>query len=212
MAGKEEGLDLAALEAELAANIPGFGRITELKKFGTGQSNPTYRLETDRDTYVLRAKPPGELLKSAHQVDREYRVMRALRDTRVPVPVMHYLSGDTSALGRMFFVMEHLDGRIFWDPALPEVTNAERTAIYDAALAKLAAAGLTYACDCSRAEISRVASAPHVGEELVYPGTCRDAPAARPMDPPHHRRRRHRRPRRRRGRASRQASPASRTW
>jgi aminoglycoside phosphotransferase (APT) family kinase protein len=130
MAGDEERLDLAALEAELAANIPGFGRIRELRKFGTGQSNPTYRLETDRGTYVLRAKPPGDLLKSAHQVDREFRVMRALRDSRVPVPVVYYLSGDASSLGRMFFVMEHLDGRIFWDPALPEVTKAERSAIY----------------------------------------------------------------------------------
>ena len=77
---------------------------------------------------MLRRKPPGELLASAHAVDREYRVLDALRDTDVPVPNAVVLCGDDDIIGSMFYVMEHLEGRIFWDPAVPEVDNAERTA------------------------------------------------------------------------------------
>ena len=75
--------------------------------------------------YVLRRKPPGELLASAHAVDREYRVLDALRDTDVPVPQAVALCDDDEVIGSMFYVMEHLEGRIFWDPAVPEVDNAE---------------------------------------------------------------------------------------
>jgi aminoglycoside phosphotransferase (APT) family kinase protein len=130
-------IDMDALGPYLEANIEGFQHLNEISKFNTGQSNPTYLLKADSGQYVLRAKPPGELLKSAHQVDREYRVMAALADSNVPVPKMLHLAGDDSPIGRMFFVMDFLDGRIFWDPALPELgdgttANKQRAAILDA--------------------------------------------------------------------------------
>ncbi|MEE9375984.1 MAG: phosphotransferase [Rhizobiaceae bacterium] len=137
-------LNEADLIPWLEAHVPNFSGFEKLTKFGDGQSNPTFKIDAQSGTYVLRAKPPGELLKSAHAVDREFRVMSALADTAVPVPKMMVLSqeGDASPIGRMFFVMEFLDGRIFWDPAIPEVgeDNAMRSRIYDAmndTLAKL---------------------------------------------------------------------------
>jgi len=131
--------DIPALGAYLEAHIDGFSGLVSASKFGTGQSNPTYRLKAASGEYVLRAKPPGALLKSAHQVDREYRVMRALADTSVPVPRMFHLAAGENPLGRMFFVMEYLDGRIFWDPSLPEVEKKDRWAIYDGMNKTLAA-------------------------------------------------------------------------
>ncbi len=125
-------LDQAALSPYLEAEITGFGGLTDIRKFNAGQSNPTYLLTAESGRYVLRAKPPGELLKSAHQVDREFRVMKALRSTDVPVPKMMHLSPEESPIGRMFYVMDFIDGRIFWDPVLPEAKdNGERAAIYD---------------------------------------------------------------------------------
>ncbi len=113
---------------------------SRLTKFGSGQSNPTYLVTAESGRYVLRAKPPGQLLKSAHQVDREYRVMNALNGSDVPVPAMLHLSDEASPIGRMFYVMAYVEGRIFWDPALPEAaSNDERAAIYDAMNATLAA-------------------------------------------------------------------------
>ncbi|TPN28393.1 phosphotransferase family protein [Mesorhizobium sp. B2-3-3] len=133
-------LDQAALAPYLEAAIPGFSGLATIEKFKSGQSNPTYLLKAASGRYVLRAKPPGQLLKSAHQVDREFRVMKALSGTAVPVPEMLHLSAEESPIGRMFYVMNFLDGRIFWDPALPEARdNDERAAIYDAMNATLAA-------------------------------------------------------------------------
>jgi aminoglycoside phosphotransferase (APT) family kinase protein len=137
-------LDDAALAPWLEANVPGFSELHEIRKFGTGQSNPTYRIVAESGDYVLRAKPPGELLKSAHQVDREYRVMKALAGTAVPVPKMLVLCPEEeSPFGRMFFVMEYLDGRVFWDPALHELVgddaNRRRREIYDSMNKALAA-------------------------------------------------------------------------
>ncbi|PBC10098.1 phosphotransferase family protein [Mesorhizobium sp. WSM3859] len=133
-------LDQAALAPYLEAHIPGLGGLSAIEKFKSGQSNPTYLLTAASGRYVLRAKPPGQLLKSAHQVDREFRVMQALAGTAVPVPRMLHLSGGESPIGRMFYVMEYLDGRIFWDPPLPGASgNDERAAIYDAMNATLAA-------------------------------------------------------------------------
>ncbi|PWJ93928.1 aminoglycoside phosphotransferase (APT) family kinase protein [Mesorhizobium loti] len=133
-------LDQAALAPYLEANIPGFSGLAAIEKFKSGQSNPTYLMTAASGRYVLRAKPPGQLLKSAHQVDREFRVMGALAGTAVPVPRMLHLSDEASPIGRMFYVMDFLDGRIFWDPALPEADgNEERAAIYDAMNDTLAA-------------------------------------------------------------------------
>lgn len=114
----------------LAERLPGRPRITGAHRFATGQSNPTWALETEAGPLVLRAKPPGTLLPKAHMIDREYRVMAALAPTGVPVPRMIHLEHGANPLGRDFYVMEHLEGRIFWDPALPDV--ADRSAIYDA--------------------------------------------------------------------------------
>lgn len=129
-------LDETLLAPYLSENIDGFGNLKQIEKFSGGQSNPTYKLTTDTGEFVLRAKPEGDLLKSAHQVDREYRVMNALQNTDVSVPKMLHLADETaSPIGRMFFVMEYLDGRIFWDPALselPKENTQERTSIYDA--------------------------------------------------------------------------------
>ena len=133
-------LDRATLAPYLEAQIAGFSGLRDIRKFNSGQSNPTYLVEAESGRYVLRAKPPGELLKSAHQVDREYRVIRALGQTDVPVPPVLHLSDEASPIGRMFYVMAHVDGRIFWDPALPDLDRAARGAVYDAmndVLAKL---------------------------------------------------------------------------
>ena len=144
MSEDPNALDHAALAPWLEANVPGFRELRRIEKFGQGQSNPTYGLQAASGRYVLRAKPPGRLLPSAHQVDREYRVMRALADTPVAVPRMLALAhgpegDDASPIGRTFFVMEHVEGRIFWDPALPERAPGERAAIYDSMNATLAA-------------------------------------------------------------------------
>lgn len=133
-------LDLAALAPYLEANIPGFSELAAIEKFKSGQSNPTYLLTAASGRYVLRAKPAGELLKSAHQVDREFKVMSALAGTAVPVPAMLHLSAEDSPIGRMFYIMDFVEGRIFWDPALPQARdNDERAALYDAMNETLAA-------------------------------------------------------------------------
>jgi len=138
--GSSDDITPENLLAWCEAQIEGFAGPMRLEKFGTGQSNPTYRIDAASGTYVLRAKPPGPLLKSAHLVEREYRVMAALAPTPVPVPRMLALASDASSpLGRAFFVMEHLAGRIFWDPALPDLDRNERGEIYDAMNRTLAA-------------------------------------------------------------------------
>lgn len=126
-----QDLDLARLEPWLREQIPSLDAALSVEKFAGGQSNPTFKLSAGDSHYVLRRKPPGELLASAHAVDREFRVLDALRDTDVPVPNAIALCTDDSVIGSIFYVMEHLEGRIFWDPAVPEVNNEERTAIYD---------------------------------------------------------------------------------
>jgi aminoglycoside phosphotransferase (APT) family kinase protein len=124
--------DPADLERWMAANVEGFRGPLQVKQFSGGQSNPTYLLSGSSGKYVLRRKPPGQLLPSAHAVDREFRVMKALAQTDVPVPRMHALCSDDSVIGSMFFVMDHVAGRQFWDPTLPDQTKAERTAMFDA--------------------------------------------------------------------------------
>ena len=132
-------MDEAKLAAWLAAHVPAYRGPLSLKKFDTGQSNPTYLVTTAGGLYVLRMKPPGVLLKSAHAVEREYRLLRALEGSAVPVPRALALCEDTGVLGAAFYVMMHVSGRIFWDPALPDMAPAERGAIYDAMNAGLAA-------------------------------------------------------------------------
>jgi aminoglycoside phosphotransferase (APT) family kinase protein len=124
-------LDLAALHAHLAAHLQGYAGPLTARAFDEGQSNPTFLLETPGRSYVLRKKPPGALLKSAHAVDREYRVQKALADTEVPVARMLHLCEDEAVLGTVFYVMEHVPGRVFWDPALPELSPPERGRVYD---------------------------------------------------------------------------------
>jgi len=132
--------DRAGFDAWAAAHVAGFGGPSRAKKFDTGQSNPTYLIETPARRYVLRRKPPGKLLKSAHAVDREFRVLSALHGIGFPVPHALALCTDENVIGSMFYVMSHVDGRIFWDPALPSLARGERAAIYEtmnAALARL---------------------------------------------------------------------------
>jgi aminoglycoside phosphotransferase (APT) family kinase protein len=122
--------DEAALGRYLAAHVPGFSGPLHVQQFEGGQSNPTFRLEAGGRRYVLRKQPPGELLPSAHQVDREYRVMKALQDTAVPVPKMLALCDDPQIIGTRFYVMEWVDGRIFAETLLPGLQPAERRGIY----------------------------------------------------------------------------------
>ena len=124
--------DESALERYLRAGLPGFPPRASLtvRQFEGGQSNPTFLLEAGACEYVLRKQPPGELLPSAHQVDREHRVMKALEGTAVPVPRMHLLCEDTSIIGTKFYVMEKVEGRVFANPLMPGATPAERTAVY----------------------------------------------------------------------------------
>ena len=127
-------LDLDKLAAYLTAHIDGFNAKSGIKatKFEGGQSNPTFKLETADQAYVLRRQPPGKLLKSAHAVDREFQVYQALAKTDVPVPKVFHLCEDREVIGSMFYVMECCEGRIFWDAALPELTdNNQRTQAYD---------------------------------------------------------------------------------
>ena len=134
-------LDLpdAALAAYLETALAGFSGPLTSTKFKGGQSNPTYRLDAASGVYVLRRKPPGQLLASAHAVDREFRVLTALHGSAVPVARPLHLCRDESVIGSMFYVMEFVDGRIFWDPALPELGTAERAAYYDVIVSTLAA-------------------------------------------------------------------------
>jgi len=122
--------DTDTLAHYLEQQVDGFEGPLTATKFAGGQSNPTFLVEVASGKYVLRRKPPGELLKSAHAVDREFKVMSALGDTEVPVAKAYHLCEDDSVIGSMFYLMEYIDGRVMWDPALPEKNNEERAAIY----------------------------------------------------------------------------------
>lgn len=125
--------DRAALHAYLLQHLDGYAGPLEAEKFKGGQSNPTYRLDTPSRSYVLRAKPGpvAKLLPSAHAVEREFRVMRALQGSDVPVPRMLLLCEDEGVIGRAFYIMEFMQGRVLWDQALPGMERDERSAIYD---------------------------------------------------------------------------------
>ena len=124
-------LDLAAVEAWAAEHVDGFKGPVEAEKFASGQSNPTFLLKTPAQNYVLRRKPPGTLLKSAHAVDREFRVQQALAGTDVPVAKMYALCEDDDVIGSAFYIMEAVAGRNLEDPSLPELPVDERRSVLD---------------------------------------------------------------------------------
>lgn len=123
--------DTDTLAKYLERHVDGFSGPLTAEKFPGGQSNPTFMISAASGKYVLRRKPHGELLKSAHAVDREFRVMTALATTDVPVAKTYHLCDDDSVIGSMFYVMEFIDGRVMWDPALPDMRAEQRTAIYN---------------------------------------------------------------------------------
>ena len=123
--------DTQKLAAYLERHVLGFAGPLVAEKFSGGQSNPTFKITTATGQYVLRRKPPGELLKSAHAVDREFKVLAALANTDVPVAAVYHLCEDDEVIGSMFYLMEFKAGRVFWDPALPDLDNAQRAAIFD---------------------------------------------------------------------------------
>ncbi len=128
---EQHRFDVAALERYLRAHVAGFSGSLTVQQFRGGQSNPTYYLTAGGREYVLRRKPPGKLLPSAHAVDREYRVITALGTTGFPVPRTYALCEDASVIGTMFYVMDCVHGRVITDPKIPGLTPRERAAIYD---------------------------------------------------------------------------------
>ena len=132
------GFDGERLEAWLGAHVPGFCGPLTVAQFKGGQSNPTYSLATPGRNYVLRRKPPGKLLPGAHAVDREFRVLCALGKQGFPVPAAYALCLDEAVIGTPFYVMDMVEGRIFWEPDLPEVPRAQRPACFDAMNAAMA--------------------------------------------------------------------------
>ena len=130
--------DEAALAGWMRDNVPGFSGPMSVEQFKGGQSNPTYKLVTPTKAYVLRRKPPGQLLKGAHAVEREAKVLTALGGAGFPVAHVHALCADNSVIGTWFYVMDMVEGRIIWDAAIPEVSNAERPAYFDAMNATMA--------------------------------------------------------------------------
>lgn len=132
-------IDEVKLAAWLEANVEGYAGPLEVRQFKGGQSNPTYQLVTPSRKYVLRRKPPGKLLPSAHAVDREYKVISSLNKTGFPVAKAYALCLDEDVIGTIFYVMENVEGRILWDGTLPDYQPAERRAIYEAQIDTLAA-------------------------------------------------------------------------
>ncbi len=125
-------IDEGRLQEYMQDNVAGFSGTVSVAQFKGGQSNPTYKIDAGGEAYVLRRKPPGTLLPSAHAVDREYRVITALGQTDVPVPKSYGLCEDPEVIGTAFYIMSFADGRIFWSPELPDQTPSERGEIFDA--------------------------------------------------------------------------------
>ena len=136
---EKHAIDTAALQGFMQANVSGFEGEISIEEFKGGQSNPTYKVVSPSKSYVLRRKPPGKLLKSAHAVDREYRVITALNKTDVPVAKMYLYCDDSSIIGTSFYIMEYIEGRVIEDTKLEGFEIDERTAIYDSMNSSLAA-------------------------------------------------------------------------
>lgn len=131
-------LDMHTLDAWMRVNVANYVGPMRVEQFRGGQSNPTYKLMTPDRNYVLRKQPPGQLLKGAHALDREAKVLRGLAKADFPAARIHGLCMDPSVLGTIFYVMDMVEGRIFWDAALPDMTDSERARIYDAMNATIA--------------------------------------------------------------------------
>jgi aminoglycoside phosphotransferase (APT) family kinase protein len=123
--------EVGQLADYMREHVDGFSGALHVEQFKGGQSNPTFLLEAGGERYVMRRKPPGTLLPSAHAIEREYRVIRALADTDVPVPKAYVLCEDARVIGTPFYIMEYVEGRILWDGTLPGVSRDERGALYD---------------------------------------------------------------------------------
>ncbi len=131
-------LDIARLSQWMGENVEGFARPLGIEQFKGGQSNPTYKLTTPGKNYVLRRKPPGQLLKGAHAVEREAAAMQGLGKAGFPVPHVHGVCTDDAVIGTWLFVMDMVEGRIFWDTTFPEVSREDRPLYFDAMNATLA--------------------------------------------------------------------------
>lgn len=156
--------DEGALESYMAAHVEGFKGPIRVEKFKGGQSNPTYLIVTPAKKYVLRRKPPGKLLPSAHAVDREYRVMTALHREGFPAPRTWALCEDDSVVGTAFFIMDFVEGRIFWDASLPGVSPHERRQLYNELVDTLARLHLV---DYARAGLSDFGKAGNYFERQI---------------------------------------------
>ena len=139
MSKQIDTIDEKSLADYLERDMAGFYGPVTAKKFSNGQSNPTFLLSAKSGRYVLRRKPPGVLLPSAHAVDREYRVLKALAHTDVPVAQAFHLCEDDAIIGSMFYVMSYEQGKVYWDPSLPEFSKADRGAVYDEIIRVMAA-------------------------------------------------------------------------
>ncbi|GAA6172520.1 phosphotransferase family protein [Colwellia sp. KU-HH00111] len=139
MTSTSEQIDVTLLGRYLEQNVKGFKGPLTLEKFAGGQSNPTFKVNAASGVYVLRRQPPGKLLKSAHAVDREYKILSALAATEVPVAKVFHLCENRDVIGSMFYLMEYLPGRVFWDSALPQAQNKDqRRAIHQEVIHTLA--------------------------------------------------------------------------
>lgn len=137
--GRERlGIDAASLDRWLSQHLSAWPGSASVRQIQSGQSNPTYLVEAGGARYVLRRKPPGELLPSAHAIDREYRVMKALGEVGYPVPPVLALCEDREVIGTEFYLMGHVEGRVFFDTALPDLGGDDRRAAYEALIGRLA--------------------------------------------------------------------------
>ena len=127
----QHAFDTGRLAQWMRQHVDGFKGDLAVEQFKGGQSNPTFLIRADGKGYVMRRKPPGKLLPSAHAVDREYRIITALANTDVPVARSYALCEDDAVIGTAFYIMDYVEGRILWEPALPGMTPAQRGAIFD---------------------------------------------------------------------------------
>jgi aminoglycoside phosphotransferase (APT) family kinase protein len=135
----KEQLNMAGLEAWMRANVDGFSGLVRIEKFSGGQSNPTFRVSSADQEFVLRSRPTGELLRSAHRVDREFQVLKALQHTAVPVPRVYAYCDDAQVIGAAFYLMDFVDGRIFWNQLMPQMTAVDRGRHFDSMNSTMAA-------------------------------------------------------------------------